>query len=436
MRDIIRKPAVTTENVIRALAVIVTIIFFCPIFSIAYSEQKVGISAMKMIGGIKYSGEYLVKPQPLLLLLLLLPIAILVVLVLRNITEEMVSLITAVCGAVDLVAFFVFRAIAKNMSEKIAFSFKSTGWFVIGVLFLIAIIALAVLTVLRVLYLEDDLVVLIREKANKDTTDQMASAVKQIVENISGHVGKAKAPKEDIMGYCFKCGTAIVFGDELCTSCGWPVPEAFIAEAEEERRAAEEARRAEEEARRKEEEARRAAEEAARKEAEERARREAEERARREAEERARREAEEMARREAEEARRAAEEEARRAEEEAWLREEEERRRRNAARRSERPERRRVAPPRRREDEGYFDDDFVDERTDRAIAELAYEPESNPRPRPMERSRSGARSGERSRSGSKPRMEAKSRAIYCLRCGEKLPSDAVFCTYCGIKIAE
>ena len=421
MRNAKNKPVITAENILKVLSAIVTIIFFCPIFSISFSGQKAGISVMKMVGGIKYNGDPFIKSQLVLLLSLLLPATILVVLFIRQITEEMVSLISATCGAVDLIVLFVSRVIAKKMSNNFGFSFKSTAWFVFDVIFLLSIITLSVLVIVRVVYLQEDLIVLIRETAERNPSNQMASAVKRVVENISEHVGKSKTPKEDIMGYCFKCGTPLIFEDEFCTSCGWPVPKALIEEAEEERRAAEEARRAEEEARR-------AAEEAARKEAEERARREAEERARREAEERARREAEERARREEEEARRAAEE-ARRAEEEAWL-EEEDRRRREAARRRERPERperRRPAPPKRvRDDADYFDNDFIDERTDRAISELAYEPDSKPRPRNGSRSRNEARS----------QMAARSRAIYCLRCGEKLPGDAVFCTYCGARIAK
>ena len=440
MREITRKPLITVENIIRVLSVIVTIIFFCPIYVVSFTEQKVGVSAMSLVGGMKHNGEAMIKPQFVLILLLLLPIAILVVLFLRQITEERVSLITTGCAVVNLVILFVSCVIANNMANKYELSIRVTAWFVFNIIFLLFIIALAILTLLRTIYLEEDLLALCRGTAVEDTFDRASSAVSQVIAKVTGKAVKESVPQEDILGYCFKCGTAIVFGDEFCTSCGWSVPEAFIAEAEEERRAAEEARRAEEEARR-------AAEEAARREAEERKRREAEERERREAEERARREAEERERREAEEARRraeeerrrleeekrAAEEERRRAEEEEWLREEEERRRRNADRRRERPERRRIAPPRRMEDDvDYLDEDFVDERTDREIAKLAYEPEDDLRPRPDSRRRSDSRS----RSGARSRDAARPRAVYCLRCGEKLPSDAAFCAYCGSKLSE
>ena len=406
MKEITRKPVITAENIIRVLSVIVTIIFFCPTFAMSFSEQKVGVSTMNLVGGIKYNGEALVKPQFILLLCLLLPIAIFVVLFIRQITEERVTQIVVACAAADLFFTVISRAIASNAAAKNDFAFKSKAWFVFDIIFLLMIITLSVLVLLRFVYLEDDLLARFAGPDVKDTLTQVASSVGKLAENVSGSVGKNKIPKEDIMGYCFKCGAPIAFEDEICTSCGWPVPEDLIAEAEEERRAAEEARRA--------------AEEAARKEAEERARREAEEKARREAEERARREAEEKARREAEEKRRAEEEkrraeaERRRAEEEAWREEEEERRRRAEARRRDEAGRRRVAPPRRGEEDGYLDDDYVDERTDKELAKLAYGPGSD------------------SKRGSGSR--AKSRVAFCTRCGEKLPGDAVFCPYCGKRL--
>ena len=81
--------------------------------------------------------------------------------------------------------------------------------------------------------------------------------------NVAGNIRK-RTMKEDIIGYCAKCGKPITYGHKFCISCGTPVPESMIAEAEAARKAAEEARRAEEAKR--EAEAARKAEEAKRKE--------------------------------------------------------------------------------------------------------------------------------------------------------------------------
>ncbi|MBR4671374.1 MAG: zinc ribbon domain-containing protein [Butyrivibrio sp.] len=370
MNETGRKPAVTAKNIIRVLSVIVIIIFFCPTFLVSCSGQTIDVSAMNVVGGIKSYGESVVKPQPLLLICLLLPIAIFVILFLnKKFTDDKAALITAICAAVDLIVWIIFRVQAKKAALKNYCTFKVTGWYVFNIIFLICIIALAVLVLFRVIHMQEDLVVRFRGSGAQDALNQMASAVKGLAENVSANVGNGGVPKEDIMGYCAKCGTPLIFGDKFCTSCGRPVPEDIIAEAEEERRAAEEARRAAEEARRAEEEARRAAEEAARREAEERARREAEERAKREAEERARREAEAEARR--------AEAEARRAEEAA-------RREEEAARRAEEV---RVE---------------TDELTEKELSKLAY----GSSPRPAFCSRCGAKLA--------------SDAVFCSACGTKI----------------
>ena len=357
MNETGRKPAVTAKNIIRVLSVIVTIIFFCPTFLVSCSGQTIDVSAMNVVGGIKSYGESVVKPQPLLLICLLLPIAIFVILFLnKKFTDDKAALITAICAAVDLIVWIIFRVQAKKAALKNYCTFKVTGWYVFNIIFLICIIALAVLVLFRVIHMQEDLVVRFRGSGAQDALNQMASAVKGLAENVSANVGNGGVPKEDIMGYCAKCGTPLIFGDKFCTSCGRPVPEDIIAEAEEERRAAEE-------------EARRAAEEAARREAEERARREAEERAKREAEERARREAEAEARR--------AEEEARRAEEAA-------RREEEAARRAEEV---RVE---------------TDELTEKELSKLAY----GSSPRPAFCSRCGAKLA--------------SDAVFCSACGTKI----------------
>lgn len=96
-----------------------------------------------------------------------------------------------------------------------------------------------------------------------DTVGHFSNTMSQMAGNVAGNIRK-RTMKEDIIGYCAKCGKPITYGHKFCISCGTPVPESMIAEAEAARKAAEEARRAEEAKR--EAEAARKAEEAKRKE--------------------------------------------------------------------------------------------------------------------------------------------------------------------------
>lgn len=49
--------------------------------------------------------------------------------------------------------------------------------------------------------------------------------------DVTENIGNRK-PKEKPIGYCQKCGKPISYGSRFCTSCGTPVPESMIAEAE------------------------------------------------------------------------------------------------------------------------------------------------------------------------------------------------------------
>lgn len=103
---------------------------------------------------------------------------------------------------------------------------------------------------------------------NGNQTDKPSKAqekIKKVFNNITEGFENAfgnKAAKGNFIGFCYRCGSGIEYGVRFCTSCGTPVQEFLIEEAEEKRREAEEA------ARREEEERKKAIEEAARQEAE------------------------------------------------------------------------------------------------------------------------------------------------------------------------
>lgn len=293
MNETAKKPVVTVKNILRVLSVIVTIIVFCPTFLVSCSGQKIDVSVMTAVGGLESYGETVVDPHPVMLICLVLPVAILVCLFLKKLTDSRIAVISAACGAADLIIWFIFKSEVKKAAESNYCTFKTTGWFTFNIISLVMIVALSVLVILKVLQLEADLLKQFggangaQNAMNQMSAavSQMSSSVSQLAENVSASVKQNKIPKENVMGYCSKCGSPLVYDNRFCTSCGAPVPESMITEFEAAKKAAEE-------------EAKKAAEEAAKREAEEAARREEE--ARKAAEEAAKREAE--AKRAAEEA--------------------------------------------------------------------------------------------------------------------------------------
>lgn len=273
-----KKPVFTVKNVLRVFSVFCLIFVFCPSFLVSCSGQTMNVSVMTAVGGVSAYGEKVVDPHPIMLICLLVPIAILVLLFLKKFTDNKTALIILICSAVDFVIWLIFRSSVKKAAEEAYCTFETTGWYVANCIVLILIILLSVIVVIKKVQLDTDLIAIFSGGGTQGvlnqmsaTMSQMSNTVTQIAGNVASNIGN-KAQKENVIGYCAKCGSPIVYGCKFCTSCGTPVPESMIAEAEEARKAAEEA-------------ARKAAEEAAKKEAEEKARKEAEEAARKAAEE-------------------------------------------------------------------------------------------------------------------------------------------------------
>ncbi|MCR5671044.1 MAG: zinc ribbon domain-containing protein [Butyrivibrio sp.] len=269
MNETGKKPVVTVKNILRVLSVLCTIICFCPTFLVSCSGKDINVSAMTAVTGLKSEGYEFAKPHPAMIVVLLIPILMIVFLFVKTMVDRTVAMVTAVAGGVDFIIWIAFRAGVKKAAEDNYCDFKSTFWFGLNMVSLAVIVLLSVLVVLKVLQMEAELVNAAQAQGAQNALGQLTSSVGQLAGSVASSV-KTKVPKEDMIGYCSKCGSQLVYGNKFCTACGTPIPESLIAEAEAARKAAEEARIA--------------AEEAARKEAEERAKREAEEAARREEE--------------------------------------------------------------------------------------------------------------------------------------------------------
>lgn len=277
-----KKSVFTAKNVIRVLAILCIVFVFCPSFLVSCSEQTVNVSVMDAVQGISAYGETVVEPHPALLFCLLIPIAIFLLPFIKALAEKKNAILIAILAAVDFIIWLKLKAGAKQIAEQNYCTFKVTTWYYLALIALVLIAVAALLVFFNILHMEEDIITVFTGNDKQRvlnqmsaTMNQMTSAVSQLADNVANNVGsnvggRPQRAKADTIGYCAKCGSPIQYGCKFCISCGTPVPESMIAEAEAARKAAEEAeaaRKAAEEA----EAARRAAEEAeaARKAAEE-----------------------------------------------------------------------------------------------------------------------------------------------------------------------
>ncbi len=113
------------KTALKALALLLIILFFVPSFAVSCSGQTFNVSAFSAMGG--YESDTLGQvsnPQPILIVLLLLPIAMGVIMFLKQLVneEKKQSLVMLILGVVDFIGWIIFRSkvisfCAENMCD-------------------------------------------------------------------------------------------------------------------------------------------------------------------------------------------------------------------------------------------------------------------------------------------------------------------------------
>lgn len=232
----------TVKKVLRVLELLLIVFVFCPSFLVSCSGQTVNVSVMTAVGGAKAYGETVADPHPIMLICLVLPIVMLVAIFSKKMIENKVAIITLASAAIDFVVWLIFRFSVKNFAENNYCEFKTTAVYVFNIIVLILIILLAVMVVIKKMSLENDLIQFFTGGGTQNAINQMTNAVKQMSSAVSQMAGNVvnnineKNTKTPVIGYCQKCGSGIPFDCRFCTSCGTPVPETMILEAEAKRK--------------------------------------------------------------------------------------------------------------------------------------------------------------------------------------------------------
>ncbi|MCD8083530.1 MAG: zinc ribbon domain-containing protein [Clostridiales bacterium] len=217
------KSFVTPRNIMRLLALFCIIFVFCPSFLVSCSGQKMNVSVLTAVGGIKAYGQTVAKPHVEMLLCLILPVAIIALLSIKNIRYVASSAVSLGCAAVDFLIYLIFRVVVKKMAEENYCEFKTTVWYILNMLFLIALIVLSILVLVRQLELDANLAVALKGGS-------LSGAMSHLPRKIQKPGGGSG--NEMVVAYCEQCGSPLIYGYKFCKSCGKPVPEGLMEAAE------------------------------------------------------------------------------------------------------------------------------------------------------------------------------------------------------------
>jgi len=242
------RPMFSPRNLLKILTILCIVFVFCPSFLVSCSGEKLEISAWKATTGMTMYGEK-IDSHPIMIIALLIPLIAAILLFLKNMKERTCAGVITATMAIDFVVWLMFKSSTKEVAQEHYCEFDTTAWYPINLTCIILTIIISLLVLIQKIRMDADIVSLFSSKEVASsleqvskTVTQMSSTVSQIASNVTSSIGN-KPNKEDIIGYCSKCGAPLLIDNQFCTSCGAPVASDLLAEAEKKKKEREEAER-------------------------------------------------------------------------------------------------------------------------------------------------------------------------------------------------
>lgn len=228
----------TIKKILRALSIFCTFFVFMPSFLVSCSGQDVEVNVMTAVSGVEMYGEKVVDPHPLMLLCLFIPIAVFAITFVKKLVDKSKAALIAALTVVDTILWIVFKSTTKSLADQNYCSFKTTAWYWINFIFLIFIIVLSVLVIIDKFKIDSDLSKSLSNNDTKKVLGQLSDKISEVSNKVTTIAGETisdiskSIKKEDIIGYCVKCGSALTYDSKFCTKCGEPLPDSLKEKAE------------------------------------------------------------------------------------------------------------------------------------------------------------------------------------------------------------
>lgn len=189
--------------IIRVLVIGCFILGFCPYFLVSCSGKELSVSTMDAVVGVRYEGERVSKPYPLMIIIFLIPIGIFVLTFLLNKNKKVFCGCILAISVGDFIFHFVFRFKVKELAEI------SDCEFNIAIGFVMALILIVLTAVFSTALL------LVEENAGPQFSRWgITGRSSPVSEEVITEKGSEK------MIYCTKCGARIDADSVFCDCCG------------------------------------------------------------------------------------------------------------------------------------------------------------------------------------------------------------------------